>query len=188
VVLRDVYGNFFNRISLDTVGTETSIPPGETVTDRLIFERAPFQSEMTLDLPVPGMTDQAFKFRVTHAFIERPGGAPPVAAGSAPTQRMVDAAAGSRTPHIPTAAPTANHAEPTPAKPERYDPELDDKLCGNILSDFREKMKDIKRAKLGKSSNNAATYERSAVKKLVERLAKDYELTEDQIKRIVRLK
>jgi hypothetical protein len=188
VTLRDIYGNFFNRISQKTVATEASIPPGETVTDRLVFERAPFKSEMTLDLPAPGLPDQAFKFRIAPAFIERAGGPSPVADGSSPTQRMIDGAAGSRTPQMPATAPTAKRDEPTTAKPGKPDPEQDQQLRGKIMADYREKMKDIKRAKLGKSSNNAATYERSATKKLVERLAKDYELTEDQIKRIVKLK
>lgn len=187
VTLRDMYGNFFNRLSFDTVGSETSIPPGETITDRLIFEKTPFQSEMTLDMPVPG-TDKVFKFRITHTFIERAGAPSAVAAGSAPTQNMIDAAAGSRMPQMPTAAQTTVRNDQTPGKPEKYDPEQDDSLRGKILSDFREKMKDIRRVKLGKSSNNASSYERTATNKLVQRLAKDYELTEDQVKRIVKLK
>jgi hypothetical protein len=143
-------------------------------------------SDLTVDLPAPGAIDRAFKFRIPSASIERP--VAPSIFGTAPPQRVADAAAASRTPQMPTAASAANPAETTPAKPGKYDPEQDGELCGKILSDFREKMKDIKRAKLGKSSNNALTYERSATKKLVERLAKDYELTEDQVKRIVKLK
>ena len=178
--LRDAYGNFFNRVSLDSVTPEKSIDPGETITDRLVFEKTSFMAELTLDLPIVG-TDQQFEFRMLPSFIERPGGPPP--------QRLADSVAGSRTVETP---PTGRTEQPppaqVPAKTESYDPETDEKLRGKVLADYRERMKEIKRAKLGKSSNNAATYERSATKKLVERLATDYDLTEDQVKRIVKLK
>ena len=69
VILRDRYGNFYKRIPPDSQD-EVEIKPGETITDRLIFEPTAFGSEVTLDLPIPD-AGQTFQFLIPSAFIER---------------------------------------------------------------------------------------------------------------------
>jgi hypothetical protein len=187
--LRDMYGNFFNRVSLDTIGTETGIKPGETITDRLIFEKTPFMAEVTLDLPVPG-SEKQFEFRITPAFIERPDGPPSIAAGSAPPQRLVDAAAGSRIiGTVKSGAPAAQPPpEPTPAKPEMDGPETGEEIRAKLVSDYKEKIADINRRRLGMSSNDGNLFRRRETAKLIKKLATDNDLSEDQVKRMIGLK
>jgi hypothetical protein len=189
VTLRDMYGNDFKRVARDTVGTETAVKPGETISDRLIFERTSFLAELNLDLPLAG-SERAFKFRILPAFIERPGGPPAVAAGRNSTQQMIDAAAGSRTPVIPgTAQATTPPPEPSkPAASQPYDPEQDEKLCKKIRSDYVEQMAEINRRKVGLSTSEGTSFKRRETAKLLKRIAEDNELTDEQVKRIINKK
>ena len=57
-----------------------------------------------------------------------------------------------------------------------------------VRGDFKESMAEINRRKLGKATNEAALFKRRETAKLVGKLAKTYELTEDQVKRIVGIK
>jgi hypothetical protein len=174
VTLRDAYGNHFNRISADT--TERIIPVGETITDRLIFEKITFSAEVTLDLPAPGIPGQFYKFRIAAQFIERPGFA----------QRMIDAAAGSKALPLPNNRLSLAPPNPTPAEPPpAYDPETDPKLLARLRSDYDEKMSEINRRKLGMGSNESTNYKRRETAKLIKRLAKENDLTEKQVKRMV---
>ena len=87
----------------------------------------------------------------------------------------------------PAAAGAAAKSGVKPAS-EANDPENDQKLCSKIRDDFNESMAEINRRKLGKSGNESVLFKRRKTTKLVKRLAKDHELTEDQIKRIVGIK
>jgi hypothetical protein len=172
------------------VATETTIDAGETITDRLVFEKTSFLSELTLDLPLSG-SDQQFEFTIPANFVERPGGPPAVAAGIAPPQRLVDAAAGSRTIGdviSRSTPPPQPRAESTPPTPEKYDPENDEKLCAKIRPDYKEKLADINRHRLEMSSNESNLFRRRESAKLIKKLAIDNDLTEDQVNRIVGLK
>jgi hypothetical protein len=187
--LRDGYGNFFNRVSLDTIGTESTINPGDTITDRLVYEKTTFMSDLRLDLPLSG-SDQQFEFTIPADFIERLGGRPPVTAGGAPPQRFPDAPSGSRSIGDATSGrtpppPTVQQSPPTP---EKYDPENDEKLCARLRSDYKEKMAEINRRRLGMSSNESNLYRRRETAKLIKKLATDNDLTEDQVKRMIGLK
>ena len=73
--LRDVHGNFYRRISIDTAAVEKTINPGDTITDRLLFEKTPGFADLTLDLPI-AETEQQYEFKITRSFIERGGASP----------------------------------------------------------------------------------------------------------------
>jgi hypothetical protein len=170
IVLRDGYGNFYNQISSDS-GEPVPIKPGETIKDRLVFERIGIQSELRLDLPIVG-TKEKFEFLIPGNFVQRPRN-PYMGQGN-----TLLTAASART----------SNPQPAPSAPEPYDPEHDEKLRSKIRSDFAEEMDTVNRRKLGKSTNEAALYQRRATASLVKRLAKENDLTEAQVKRIVGLK
>ncbi len=169
VVLRDRYGNFYSRISSGSIDKIT-INPEENVTDRLVFEPTALQSELTLDLPIPG-TEKTFEFFIPANFIERVRPASAATASTAPTK----------------SAP-GKPASTAPSTPEPYDPEKDPKVRSTIQSDYSESMAEINRRRLGKGSNEGMMFQRRETQKLVKRLATDHDLSEDQIKRIVGLK
>jgi hypothetical protein len=187
--LRDGFGNFFNRVSHDTVATESTINAGDTITDRLVYEKTSFMSELRLDLPFPGSEGQ-FQFTIPTNFIERPGGPPAVAAERAIPERVVDAARSKAAADAiaRSGAQPQPPTEPIPPQPEKYDPERDEKLRAKIRSDYREKLADINQRKLGMSSNEGTQFKRRELARLLKRLASDNELTEDQVKRMAGLK
>ncbi len=174
VVLRDRYGNFYNRIP-QASPDEVEIKSGETVTETLVFEPTAFGSEVTLDLPVPG-GGKGFEFLIPSGFIDRGGPPTSASAGQIPNPAAPLGVA----PLMPktTAA--------QPAKTE--EPATDQKLAAKIRGDFKEALAEINRRRLGMSSNDSVTFRRRETAKAVKKLAKDNELTEDEVKRIVGLK
>ncbi len=190
VLLRDRYGNFYNRIPLGP-RDELMIKPGETITDRLAFEPTAFGSEVTLDLPVAG-SEKSFQFLIPAAFIERTP--PPTVASANQPLRLPSPLPLGTSPAAQTApaaplplgtSPAAPTAPEAPSTPEPYDPETDEKVRTKLRGDFNESLAEINRRRLGMSSNESLTFRRRETAKLVKKLAKDNELTEDQVKRIV---
>lgn len=179
VVLRDRYGNFYNRIPAGPKEA-AEIKPGETISENLVFEPTAFGSELTLDLPLEG--SEKFLFMVPAGLIQRG------AAGTATAAAAVPAPAAAGTTTAAKGAAAAPASPTTPAAGKAPDPENDPKLRLKIRGDYNESMAEINRRKLGKSTNEAVTFKRRETAKLVKKLAEDYELTEDQIKRIVGLK
>jgi hypothetical protein len=175
VTVRDMYGNWFNRISRDSSGKEVSIPPGETIIDRLVLERTSFNSELNVDLPLPG-TDKTFEFTILPLFIERT---------RAP---VVVRANGIATTSPPKTAASNSAASPPGArsKTEPYEPENDPKVRERIRTGYISRMAEINQRRLGYSSNAAAVYKRRESAKLLKKLAEDNDLTEDQVQRILR--
>jgi predicted Zn finger-like uncharacterized protein len=172
VILRDRFGNYYNRVS-SGASKEVSIKPHETITERLVFEPVPVGRELTVDLPIAG-SEKPFKFLVTAGFIERA----PIGLSTVVANQAVPIA-----PPLGTASAPPPPA-PTPAAP--YDPEKDEKLRLKIRTDYNESMADINRRKLGKTTNEGLLYKRREVAKLWKRLAEENNLTEDQIKRMTR--
>ena len=173
VLLRDLYGNSYNRISPGPQ-KDVEIKPGETIDDKLVFEPTAFNAEVSLDLPLPD-GGKSFLFLIPAAFITRTP--PPTVA----TTKQAPAAAPS--PATPNAAPKTAAAV-VPTTKGAYDPETDAKLCGKSARTITSRWpRSI--GKLGKGSNESILFKRRETAKLMKRLAKDHELTDDQVKRIV---
>ena len=88
--LRDGFGNFYNRVSLGPAATEIEIKPGETISDRLLFEKTTVMADLSLDLPAVG-TEVQYEFRIARPFIDGAGGPPAFAAKSTTPQPAVEA-------------------------------------------------------------------------------------------------
>ncbi len=186
--LRDGFGNFYNRLSFGPAAAEIEIKPGETITDRLLFDKTTVMADLSLDLPVVG-TELQYEFRIARPFIERAGGLPAVVAESATPQPAVDATGGSKAPGSLTPGRADQPgAEQSPQKTAKADPETDGKLRAKIRSDYREKLADINQRKLGMSTNEGNQFKRREVAKLLKRLATENDLTEDQVKKMAGLK
>jgi hypothetical protein len=176
VVLRDRYGNSYRRVSPGSKD-EVEIKPGETMTDRLVFEPTAFGSELTLDLPVAG-AGKSFLFVVPAGFIERTAAPIAVATKQASTKAVPPPGGFLVAPAVPVA----------PSAPKAADPATDPKVIEKVRGDFKESMAEINRRRLGMSSNDSVTFQRRERTKLVKKLAKDNELTEDQVKSMVGLR
>ena len=186
--LQDGFGNFYNRMPLETAATEVMINPGETITDRLVFQKTSVMADLTLDLPLAG-TEQQFEFTIPRSFIARAGVTPVAAAESTAPQHAADAAGSSKTPGSPkTGRSDQPGLEQAAAKSEKADPETDEKVRAKIRSDYREKLADINQRKLGMSTNEGNQYKRREVAKLLKRLATENNITEDQVKKMAGLK
>ena len=177
VVLRDRYGNSYKRVSPGSKD-EIEIKPGETMTDRLVFEPTAFGSELTLDLPVAG-AGKSFLFVIPAGFIERTAPPPIAVATKQGSKQAVPPPGGFLVaPAVPAAA----------SAPKAADPATDAKVIAKVRGDFKESMAEINRRRLGMSSNDSVTFQRRERTKLVKKLAKDNDLTEDQVKSMVGLR
>ena len=186
--LRDGFGNFYNRVSLGPTAAEIEIKPGETITDRLLFEKTTVMADLSLDLPAVG-TEVQYEFRIARPFIEGAGGPAAVAAKSTAPQPAVEATGGSKAPgSLTPGSADQPGAKQASAKAVKADPETDQKLREKIRSDYREKLADINKRKLGMSTNEGNQFKRRETAKLLKRLATENEITEDQVKKIAGLK
>jgi serine/threonine protein kinase len=158
VELSDQYHNYYARI-VERVD-EVKINPASAILDTLYFEPTPELAFLALLLPIPD-TDKAFRIGLTDRAIQRIRLQP---AQLSPLQ---------------TAQTNARDGTP-PLKPA-----VDPRKRSAILSEYHERMADIKNRARFMTTNEATLFKRREPQLVVKALAKKHNITEDEVKSIV---
>jgi hypothetical protein len=163
VTLKDKEGNFYN-IQRASAAQQTTIAPGKSHVDTLLFEPTPPFTQLDLDLPVAG-TDKTFQFRTPPGFIAR---------AEVPLQDLPAVA------EAPPKAPSAPVAfGPLP-------PDKDPEVRRSLIGEYREKANDLRQRSMGMETNEARNFRRRKDKEVRKELGKKYKLEPDQVERILR--
>ena len=170
--LRDNKGNYYNRISFDAGSLpegalgETSIDPGSTIKDLLIFEAVELPTgalslgvALELDLATP--SGDVFRFNVPANFVERST----TSHANQPTEQV------------------GQDGSPPPPMP--YDPEQDPKLVQAVLVDYRAGIAEISSKSKLMAYDHARSFRRTAPDALLRKISTKYQLAEDQTRRIL---
>ena len=165
VKLRDQFGGYYNRVNVPDMD-QTPIKPGVTIVETLVFEATPAGAILDLDLPI---ADGARTFRFHIPRVQRTRAETTQPSEPAPP---------------PAVAAEAEHQDTAPAPPPR-DPEQDPKVRRTLIVEFQKGEQEIKTRAMGRSSNEAARFQRNARTSLRKSLAKKYGLELEQVERIV---
>jgi hypothetical protein len=163
VTISDQNRNYYNRVLLENPPiVEQTIAPGETINDYVVFE-PPMRAFGYLDLDLPSHAYIPYLFRIPFMMAERVEAPKPVAV---PEKR----------------------AQPAPAPPPQppFDPETDPQIRSKVISDYRSGSSAIERKARGMGFDRGRKYKIEAYEKLLDEIGNTYNLTVDQVRRIVR--
>jgi hypothetical protein len=164
VMLRDQNRNYYNRIMIeDPPIVEQSILPGQTIVDVIAFE-PPLKLFGYLELDLPSHIYISYLFNIPGMLIER---------GESPKPPQIR----ENTPPPPT--------PPVPPTQVYYDPEADPQIRSRVIADYRNDAKVIERKVNGMGFDHGRKFKLLSYDKLIDELAAKYNLTADQIRRIV---
>jgi hypothetical protein len=163
VTIHDQNRNYYNRVFIENPPiVEQTIPPGETINDIIVFEQ-PLKLFGYLDLDLPSHAYVPYVFRIPSSLVEQRAEAPKPAPPPAPKVQQ----------------------PPPPVEPP-YDPEKDLQLRAKVLADYRSGTAAIERKAKGMGFDRGRKYKLTAYENLIEEIASNYNLTADQVRRMIR--
>jgi hypothetical protein len=161
IIIHDRNWNYYNRVIIeDPPIVEQTILPGQTIVDMIVFE-APLKLFGYLALDLPSHTYIPYRFYIEGAFVESV--------------------------QLPKPPQIAEKVPPPPAPPPLvvYDPEADPQVRSRVVADFRRGAGGIERRINGMGFDRGRKFRITGYDDLIEELAANYNLTGDQVRRIV---
>jgi hypothetical protein len=163
VIIHDRNWNYYNRVMIqDPPIIEQTILPGQTIVDIIAFE-APLNQFGYLALDLPSHTYIPHRFYIPAGFVQQV---------QLPRPPLVT----DRVPPPPA---------PPPPPPAFYDPEADPQVRSRVITDFRRGAGVVERKINGMGYDRGRKYRTTGYNELIEELARNYNLSDGQVRRIV---